>query len=76
MNPQPVIQEMKIRRVKNGHMIEQYVVYENDKAEGWVPVQWAYELPVLLNEDLLEKEIRIHREEQFLPDADFDDVPF
>lgn len=67
---------MKIRRVKNGHMIEQYVVYENDKEEGWVPVQWAYELPVLLNENLIEKEIRIHREEQFLPDADFEDVPF
>ncbi|HAV13893.1 MAG TPA: hypothetical protein DCX06_10450 [Opitutae bacterium] len=67
---------MKIRRVKNGHMIEQYVVYENDKAEGWVPVQWEYELPISLNENLLEKEIRIHREEQFLPDEDFDDVPF
>ncbi len=68
---------MKIRRVKHGHTVERFVVYEHDEVEGWMPTQWAYELPILLNEDLLGKEIRVHREDQFIPDAGFDDlVPF
>lgn len=68
---------MKIRRVENGYMVEGYLVYQNDPEEGWVPSQWADTLPVLIGADLLGKELRIHREETFIPDADFEDiVPF
>jgi|GEM_PF-5333167 hypothetical protein len=68
---------MNIKKIENGYMVEAYLVYQNDPEHGWVPSQWADTLPVLIHEDLFEKELRIYREEAFVPDADFDDiVPF
>jgi len=68
---------MNIRKVENGYMVECYLVYQNDPEHGWVPSQWAYGLPVLIEGDLLGKELRIYREDEFIPDPGFDDiVPF
>lgn len=68
---------MNIKRVENGYMIECYLVYLNDPEEGWMPCQWADGLPVLIEGDLLGKELRIFREDEFIPDPGFDDiVPF
>lgn len=68
---------MDIKRVENGYMVEAYLVYQNDPEHGWVPCQWADTLPVLIDKDLLGKELRVYREATFIPDPGFDDiVPF